>query len=124
MTESDVAPEAEGVHTQGSMQNSSLDPPRTFQERLAQSGNARTTDRARLDSSIRGRIDSRSVLIPSANFTEAAQQRNIEVGILANSESLAHRLTAFFDKGLSEGVFHLALDSGPACAEMVASTNS
>ena len=56
-------------------------------------------------------VDSRSVFISSANFTEAAQQRNIEVGILANSESLAHRLTAFFDKGLSEGIFHPALAS-------------
>ena len=53
-------------------------------------------------------VDSRSVFISSANFTEAAQQRNVEVGILANSESLAHRLTAFFDKGLSEGIFHPA----------------
>ena len=34
VTESDVAPEAEGVRTQGSTQNSSLDPPRTFQERI------------------------------------------------------------------------------------------
>jgi hypothetical protein len=34
VTESDVAPEAESVSTQGSMQNSSLDPPRTFQERI------------------------------------------------------------------------------------------
>ena len=33
-TESDAAPAAEGFHTQGSMQNSSLDPPRTFQERI------------------------------------------------------------------------------------------
>ena len=55
-------------------------------------------------------VDSRSVFISSANFTEAAQQRNIEIGILAKSESLAHRLTEFFDKGLSEGIFHLAFD--------------
>ena len=34
VTESDVAPEAEDVRMQGSMQNSSLDPPRTFQERI------------------------------------------------------------------------------------------
>ena len=59
-------------------------------------------------------VDSRSVFISSANFTEAAQQRNIEVGILAKSESLAHRLTEFFDKGLSSGIFHLAFDSAPA----------
>jgi len=58
-------------------------------------------------------VDSRSVFISSANFTEAAQQRNVEVGILAHSASLAQRLTDFFDKGLSEGFFHLALDSGP-----------
>jgi len=32
--ESDVTLEAEGVRTQASMQNSSLDPPRTFQERI------------------------------------------------------------------------------------------
>ena len=58
-------------------------------------------------------VDARSVFISSANFTEAAQQRNIEVGILANSESLAHRLTEFFDKGLSFGIFHMAFDSTP-----------
>ncbi len=56
-------------------------------------------------------VDSRSVFISSANFTEAAQQRNIEVGILAQSASLAHRLTEFFDKGLSKGIFHPAFDS-------------
>ncbi len=50
-------------------------------------------------------VDSRSVFISSANFTEAAQERNIEVGILANSGSLAHRLTEFLERGLSEGVF-------------------
>lgn len=56
-------------------------------------------------------VDARSVFISSANFTEAAQQRNIEVGILANSVTLAHRLTEFFDKGLSEGIFHPAFAS-------------
>lgn len=58
-------------------------------------------------------IDSRSVFISSANFTEAAQQRNVEVGILAQSQSLANRLTEFFDKGLSAGMFQLAFDSKP-----------
>ena len=56
-------------------------------------------------------VDARFVFISSANFTEAAQQRNVEVGILANSESLAHRLTGFFDKGLSNDVFHPAFAS-------------
>ena len=57
-------------------------------------------------------VDSRSVFISSANFTEAAQHRNIEIGILAQSESLADRLTLFFDKGLSNGTFHLAIEGG------------
>jgi phosphatidylserine/phosphatidylglycerophosphate/cardiolipin synthase-like enzyme len=56
-------------------------------------------------------VDSRTVFISSANFTQAAQERNVEVGILAQSESLAGRLTEFFDKGLSDGVFHPALES-------------
>jgi hypothetical protein len=51
-------------------------------------------------------VDSRSVFISSANFTEAGQQRNVEVGIVATSESLAHRLTQFFDNGLSTGIYH------------------
>jgi hypothetical protein len=34
VTELDVAPEADGVRSQGTMQNSSLDPPKTFQERI------------------------------------------------------------------------------------------
>ena len=54
-------------------------------------------------------VDSRSVFISSANFTEAAQQRNVEVGVLADSQSLAQRLTEFFDKGLSAGIFRLAI---------------
>lgn len=58
-------------------------------------------------------VDSRSVFISSANFTEAAQQRNVELGILADSESLAHRLTEFFEKGLSYGIFHQAIASAP-----------
>ena len=64
-----------------------------------------------------GVVDSRSVFISSANFTEAAQQRNVEVGVLAHSESLAHRLTAFFDKGLSEGIFHPAFASATPRAD-------
>jgi phosphatidylserine/phosphatidylglycerophosphate/cardiolipin synthase-like enzyme len=58
-------------------------------------------------------VDSRSVFISSANFTEAAQQRNVELGILVNSESLARRLTEFFDKGLFDGMFHPAIASAP-----------
>ncbi len=62
-------------------------------------------------------VDSQSVFISSANFTEAAQQRNVEVGILASSVSLANRLTEFFDKGVASGIFSLAHDSAHASAE-------
>jgi len=41
--------------------------------------------------------DSRDVFVSSANFTEAAQERNIEVGLLLHSTSVAERLTQFFD---------------------------
>jgi phosphatidylserine/phosphatidylglycerophosphate/cardiolipin synthase-like enzyme len=42
-------------------------------------------------------VDGESVFISSANFTEAAQERNIEVGLLARSRSLAERLVLHFD---------------------------
>lgn len=49
-------------------------------------------------------VDNRSVFVSSANFTEAAQQRNLEVGLLIHSRSLAERLTRHFDTLLSEGL--------------------
>lgn len=45
-------------------------------------------------------IDGRIVFITSANFTEAAQERNIEVGLLIRNQLLAERLTSFFDSML------------------------
>lgn len=42
-------------------------------------------------------VDSQDVFISSANFTEAAQDRNIEVGILVRSRPTAERLTRFFE---------------------------
>jgi len=41
--------------------------------------------------------DEESVFISSANFTEAAQNRNIEIGLLVRSEALARRITNHFD---------------------------
>ena len=40
--------------------------------------------------------DARHVFITSANFTEAAQQRNIEVGLVSENQKLATELTAHF----------------------------
>jgi phosphatidylserine/phosphatidylglycerophosphate/cardiolipin synthase-like enzyme len=49
-------------------------------------------------------VDDNAVFISSANFTEAAQQRNIEVGLLIRSDALAERLTRYFDALTVEGL--------------------
>ncbi len=49
-------------------------------------------------------VDQRSVFISSANFTEAAQQRNIEVGLIIHSDPLAERMTRFFSSMISAGL--------------------
>jgi hypothetical protein len=41
--------------------------------------------------------DQEHVFVSSANFTEAAQERNVEVGLLLHSTSIAEHLTRFFD---------------------------
>ncbi len=48
-------------------------------------------------------MDDEEVLVTSANFTEAAQQRNIEVGLLVRSQSVARQITQFFDGLISAG---------------------
>ena len=45
-------------------------------------------------------VDGRQVFVSSANFTEAAQLRNIEVGVSLDAEPIAWRLTEFFDSML------------------------
>lgn len=42
-------------------------------------------------------VDDREVFVSSANFTEAAQQRNIELGLLLRSESTAATIKTFFE---------------------------
>jgi len=41
-------------------------------------------------------IDCEKVFVSSANFTEAAQLRNIEIGVLIKSQATASQITAFF----------------------------
>ncbi|MCZ2157101.1 MAG: phospholipase D-like domain-containing protein [Bryobacterales bacterium] len=48
-------------------------------------------------------IDGRTSFVSSANFTEAAQERNIEVGVLIRSEVVASRLIGFFTALISSG---------------------
>ena len=50
--------------------------------------------------------DGRDVFVSSANFTEAAQERNVEVGLLLHSVSVAEKLTRFFNR-LSESALFL-----------------
>lgn len=54
-------------------------------------------------------VDSEQVFVSSANFTEAGQQRNIEVGLNIQSEWLAKRLIRHFkllhEHGLAERAF-------------------
>jgi phosphatidylserine/phosphatidylglycerophosphate/cardiolipin synthase-like enzyme len=47
--------------------------------------------------------------VSSANFTEAAQERNIEVGVLVRSRIVAERLEAFFSALVATGAAKRAL---------------
>lgn len=49
-------------------------------------------------------VDGREIFISSANFTEAAQHRNIEVGVLVRSAALARQAAEFFDAMVGEHV--------------------
>jgi len=53
--------------------------------------------------------DCRDVFISSANFTEAAQERNVEVGLLLHSTPVAENLSHFFGTLCSTGEFLRAL---------------
>lgn len=49
-------------------------------------------------------VDHRWAFVTSANFTEAAQQRNIEAGVIADDPDLARSLAAQFDSLIGGGV--------------------
>lgn len=48
-------------------------------------------------------VDGEQAFISSANFTEAAHERNIEVGVLLRSRSSATRLVGFFEHLIADG---------------------
>lgn len=54
-------------------------------------------------------VDNEYVFVSSANFTEAAQNRNIEVGLLVRSAILSERLTRFFEALLDTNYFQRAI---------------
>jgi len=48
-------------------------------------------------------VDNQQVFVSSANFTEAAQQRNVEIGLLLQSAVLGQRIRRFFDTLVDTG---------------------
>ncbi len=47
-------------------------------------------------------VDGKHVFVSSANFTEAGQTKNVELGLLVNSKGLAERITDFFEQLVEE----------------------
>jgi len=54
-------------------------------------------------------VDNEQVFVSSANFTEAAHERNIEVGLLVRSAVLGERLVRFFEALVDNQYFHRAI---------------
>jgi hypothetical protein len=54
-------------------------------------------------------VDNQQLFVSSANFTEAAQDRNIEVGLLVRSAVLCERLARFFEALLNNHYFQRAI---------------
>jgi hypothetical protein len=49
-------------------------------------------------------LDEQEIFVSSANLTEAAQNRNIELGVLMTSPILAKQATSFFTQLINEGI--------------------
>jgi phosphatidylserine/phosphatidylglycerophosphate/cardiolipin synthase-like enzyme len=49
-------------------------------------------------------VDARWTLLTSANFTEAAHERNIEAGVVVDDVQLATRVTRQFDQFVEAGI--------------------
>ncbi|HVC95153.1 MAG TPA: DISARM system phospholipase D-like protein DrmC [Pirellulales bacterium] len=54
-------------------------------------------------------VDRQAVFVSSANFTEAAQERNIEVGLLVRSGVLADKIVRHFEALLASTLLHRVL---------------
>ena len=54
-------------------------------------------------------VDGKHLFVSSANFTEAAQQRNIEVGLLVQSNAVGERVCRFFETLLDHHYFVRAI---------------
>lgn len=49
-------------------------------------------------------VDTMTTFVSSANFTAAAQERNIEVGVLIRSSTLSAQLSRYFDALVEDGI--------------------
>jgi phosphatidylserine/phosphatidylglycerophosphate/cardiolipin synthase-like enzyme len=58
-------------------------------------------------------IDREAAFVSSANFTEAAQVRNIEVGVLIRSPGFAVKLARHFETLAAEGILRRLPGSSP-----------
>jgi phosphatidylserine/phosphatidylglycerophosphate/cardiolipin synthase-like enzyme len=58
-------------------------------------------------------VDDERALVTSANFTEAAMDRNIEAGVLVDDAGFAARLRAQFDALEQSGQVHSLPDMQP-----------
>lgn len=56
-------------------------------------------------------IDNARVFISSANFTEAAHARNVEVGLVVRSGALAEQLTNYFNSMIADGSLKPVFDA-------------
>jgi hypothetical protein len=54
-------------------------------------------------------LDDRELFVSSANFTEAAQNRNVELGVLLISPSLARQATTFLSELVNDGICERAM---------------
>lgn len=54
-------------------------------------------------------VDQQTTLISSANFTEAAQDRNIEMGLLTKQREIAQQVILFFDRLVEEKLLERVL---------------
>ena len=54
-------------------------------------------------------VDNELVFVSSAKFTEAAQNRNLEVGLLVRSVILSGRLSRFFETLVDRRFFRRAI---------------
>ncbi|MGM0486992.1 MAG: phospholipase D-like domain-containing protein [Planctomycetota bacterium] len=56
-------------------------------------------------------VDGHTVFVSSANFTEAAQERNIEIGLLVKSPRLAEQITSHFNALTGAGLLQRIIRS-------------